>query len=98
MDLWFAGHERHEEANLAELRREEQRLRTAALEAMFQVELITTDPRLVEAGSQALNAIDRMNRSDTRDQLDQERTASRSLLYGFVSASKPHVADPGHSG
>ncbi|MFF8632475.1 hypothetical protein [Streptomyces werraensis] len=91
MDLWFARHEHREVSSVAELRREEQRLRAAALEAMFRAELITTDPRLEEMGRQALAAIDRMNRAGTRDQLDQERATSRTLIYEFVSASKPHM-------
>ncbi|MFJ5308161.1 hypothetical protein [Streptomyces sp. NPDC088350] len=64
-----------------------------ALEAMFRVELLTDEPGLVAASRQALMSIDRIDRVDTRPQLDQERASSRTLIYAFVTASKPHVSD-----
>ncbi|WP_030935430.1 hypothetical protein [Streptomyces sp. NRRL S-646] len=94
MDLWFARRDRLPESELRDLRREEQALRAAALEAMFRVELLTEEPGPVEAGRQALESIDRINRAGTRAELDQERTTSRTLLYAFVTSSKPHVAPP----
>lgn len=92
LDLWFAKHEQQAESDLRGLRREEQRLRAAALEAMFRVELLTDEPGLVAASRHALKSIDRINRAETRTELDQEREASRTRLYDFVTSSKPHVS------
>ncbi|GAA2656745.1 hypothetical protein GCM10010400_12330 [Streptomyces aculeolatus] len=95
MDLWFAMHVHHAESELLEMRREAQRLRAAALEAMFRVQLLTEASDVVEAARRAVRAIDQIDRAETRTELDQERVTSRTLVYNFISTAKPHTAVPG---
>ncbi|MEV4391089.1 hypothetical protein [Nonomuraea sp. NPDC049607] len=92
MDLWFARQESPEQSSWIELRREEQRLRSAALEALYRMELLTDDEQLIAKGWDALGAVDRMNDLESRDELDRQRAASRALITDFIRASKPFVS------
>ncbi|MEV0379949.1 hypothetical protein [Nonomuraea sp. NPDC050643] len=93
MDLWFTRHDHPDRPDLVELRREEQRLRSAALEALFRVELLTDDETLIDKGRAALSAIDGMDCTDQSAQMSQARSASRALIYDFIRAAKPFVRD-----
>lgn len=92
MDHWFAQHVHSATTDLADMRRESQRLRALALEAYFRVQLLTDAPEVVEAARQALRAIDRIDQDGSRERLDQDRLASRSLIYEFVNTAKTQVA------
>ncbi|MGW0811580.1 hypothetical protein [Nonomuraea sp. NPDC002799] len=92
MDLWFTRHDNPGQSNWIELRREEQRLRSAALESLFRMELLTDDEQLIAKGWEALSAVDRMDQLDSREQLDEQRATSRALISTFIRASKPFVA------
>ncbi|MFD3477404.1 hypothetical protein [Streptomyces sp. NPDC058695] len=93
MDHWFARVDGRmsEQTDLHDLRREAQRLRAVAMEAMFRAELLTNSTALDALGRQALKAVDRIPSAETRGELDQERDASRSLIYEFVAASRRHI-------
>lgn len=93
MDHWFARHDGRpmEEESLHEMRRETQRLRTAAMEAMFRAELLTHSPALEALGRQALKAIDRIAETQSREELEPARAASRSAIYEFVATSRLHI-------
>lgn len=93
LDYWFAKHA----GRLAEgetvhgLRREAQRLRTTALEAMFRAEMLSPSAALDAQGRDTLRAIDRISGTDDRDALKPVRDASRAAIYDFASASRRHI-------
>ncbi|WP_237720315.1 hypothetical protein [Streptomyces xiaopingdaonensis] len=60
MDHWFARNDDRgaTPAEIHEMRREAQRLRATAMEAMFRAELLTDSPHLAETGRRALKAVD----------------------------------------
>ncbi|WP_210591107.1 hypothetical protein [Streptomyces sp. GESEQ-35] len=93
MDYWFAKHDGRAvgEESIHELRREAQRLRAAAMEAMFRAELLTDSVELDELGRRALKAVDRIPGAQLRDELDPVREESRSLIYEFIAASRRHI-------
>ncbi|MEV0321055.1 hypothetical protein ACIBKX_17770 [Streptomyces sp. NPDC050658] len=93
MDYWFGRHDGRvrEEAELHELRRESQRLRAVAMEAMFRAELLTDAPNLAALGRDALKAVDDMPTAETRNELQGVRETSRTLIYGFIEASRSHI-------
>lgn len=93
MDYWFAKYAGRltEGESLHEVQREAQRLRAAALQAMFRAELLTPSATLDALGRQALKAIDRIREAHSRDELEPARDASRSAIYEFVAASRQHI-------
>ncbi|MEO3765234.1 hypothetical protein [Streptomyces sp. B5E4] len=91
LDLWFVKHVHGAESDVPEMRREAQRLRAAALEAMFRVQLVTEAADVVEAGRQAMRAIDRLSKAESRPELDRARDASRTLIYDFISTARPRA-------
>ncbi|MEV7387568.1 MULTISPECIES: hypothetical protein [unclassified Streptomyces] len=93
MDYWFAKNDGRSvaEESLHELRREAQRLRAAAMEAMFRSELLTHSAQLDELGRQALKSVDRISDARSRADLGPARETSRALIYDFVAASRVHV-------
>ncbi|MFJ9033930.1 hypothetical protein ACIRQP_36715 [Streptomyces sp. NPDC102274] len=93
MDHWFARHDGRvaDASEVHELRREAQRLRAVAMEAMFRAELLTNSPALHAVGRQALKAVDRIPSAESRSELDQVRDVSRTLIYDFMAASRPYV-------
>ncbi|MGH4027922.1 hypothetical protein ACQB60_03160 [Actinomycetota bacterium Odt1-20B] len=93
VDYWFARHGGRvsEESELHEMRREAQRLRAAAMEAMFRAELLTDSAALHTMGRRALEAISRIATAETRDELAREREVSRTLIYEFIGASRAHI-------
>ncbi|MBO1333196.1 hypothetical protein [Streptomyces sp. VRA16 Mangrove soil] len=96
LDRWFRRLEERsaDPADVHELRREAQRLRAAAIEAMFRVELLTDAPGLIAKARGAFAAVDDLSRTDDRNELAAARAASRNLLYEFIAASRPHVRHP----
>ncbi|WP_151771262.1 hypothetical protein [Streptomyces abyssomicinicus] len=95
MDHWFAdrGHDGRvaSETEIHELRREAQRLRAAAMEAMFRAELLTDSPELASLGREALKAADGIDRAASRAELDRARDESRRLIYGFIADARSHI-------
>ncbi|GAA3866826.1 hypothetical protein GCM10022227_25360 [Streptomyces sedi] len=98
LDLWFARHaDRLGEGETPHaLRRETQRLRTAALEAMFRSELLSEGAELEDVGREALKEIDRIAETGSRDELEAARRVSRAGIYEYVRVSRGHV--PGLGG
>ncbi|SOD63034.1 hypothetical protein SAMN06297387_108197 [Streptomyces zhaozhouensis] len=96
LDQWFARHEGRGGEEAQELRRETQRLRTAAMEAMFRAELLTDAADLEDLARKALKEIDRIPTARSREELKGARDVSRSAIYAFVAASRRHV--PGLGG
>ncbi|MYT70787.1 MULTISPECIES: hypothetical protein [unclassified Streptomyces] len=96
MDYWYPRHDGRTDdpADLHELRREAQRLRAGAMEAMFRVELLTDAPALPALARRAMDAVDRIPRAGDRDELEIARNASRTLIHEFIAASRPHVQLP----
>ncbi|MGJ7878074.1 hypothetical protein [Streptomyces rochei] len=94
MDYWFAKHDGRpiEEESIRGLRREAQRLRAVAMEAMFRSELLTHSTQLDTLGRRSLKAIDRITGARSRDELDSVREESRSSIYEFVAASRQHIS------
>ncbi|MFF0505932.1 hypothetical protein ACFYUH_20340 [Streptomyces fimicarius] len=93
MDYWFAKHDGRsmEQESLHEMRREVQRLRTAAMETMFRAELLTHSTELEAQGRQALKTIDRIPDAQSREALEPIRTASRTVIYEFIGASRRYI-------
>ncbi|MCQ4210281.1 hypothetical protein [Streptomyces longispororuber] len=93
LDRWFArqADRANDPADPHELRREAQRLRAAAMEALFRVELLTDAPSLIALGREALDAVDGIPRAADRTELAGARHASRTLMHDFVAASRRHV-------
>ncbi|MER8071145.1 hypothetical protein ABTZ59_22910 [Streptomyces sp. NPDC094034] len=78
-------------SDVHELRREAQRLRAVAMEAMFRAELLTNSSALHAVGRQAFKAADRISNAESRSELDQVREVSRTLIYDFMAASRAYV-------
>ncbi|MFF3494862.1 hypothetical protein ACFYWS_26350 [Streptomyces sp. NPDC002795] len=93
LDRWFPTHVDRpgETVDVHELRREAQRLRTAAMEAMFRVDLLTADPALTTLAREAMASVDRIMTADDREELRLVRDESRGLIHDFIAASRPHV-------
>ncbi|MFD7293144.1 hypothetical protein ACFV9W_07615 [Streptomyces sp. NPDC059897] len=93
LDRWFPEHVDRpgETADVHELRREAQRLRTAAMEAMFRVELLTEAPALTALAREAMASVDRVLTAGDREELRVVRDESRGLIHQFIAASRPHV-------
>ncbi|MGY0486857.1 hypothetical protein [Streptomyces sp. WG-D5] len=93
LDRWFPEHVDRpgETVDVHELRREAQRLRTAAMEAMFRVELLTEDPPLTTLAREAMESVDRIVTAGDREELRVVRNESRTLIHHFIAASRPHV-------
>ncbi|WP_372347333.1 hypothetical protein [Streptomyces sp. KL116D] len=93
LDYWFPLHDDRSDdtADLHELRREAQRLRAAAMEALFRVELLTDDAALIAQGREALGAVARIPTATDRDALQTVRHTSRAGIQDFIAASRRHV-------
>ncbi|MEB8342754.1 hypothetical protein [Streptomyces endophyticus] len=93
LDRWFPEHVDRpgETADVHELRREAYRLRAAAMEAMFRVELLTESPPLTALAQDAMASVDRITTADDREELRVIRDESRGLMHEFIAASRPHV-------
>ncbi|MET8471020.1 hypothetical protein ABZY90_07110 [Streptomyces sp. NPDC006422] len=93
LDYWFPRHDRRpdDSTGVHELRREAQRLRAVAMEALFRVELLTDAPALVTLGREALEAVATITTAADREELAGLRERSRTLIHDFVTASRPHV-------
>jgi hypothetical protein len=96
MDYWFARHDGRpiEEKSIHELLREAQRLRAAAMEAMFRTELLTHSAELDALGRRALKAVDGIPGAQSQNELAPLREASRSVIYEFIAASRRHIPGP----
>lgn len=94
LDYWFRRHDGRtdDSTGVHELRREAQRLRAAAMEALFRVELLTDAPALTALGREALEAVERIPTAGDRDELAGLRETSRTLIHDFIAASRPHVS------
>ncbi|MZD06581.1 hypothetical protein GTW43_15970 [Streptomyces sp. SID5785] len=102
MDYWFARERGRlaEGETLHEVRREAQRLRATALEAMFRAEMLTPSPALDAAGRDALRAVDRISSASDQDELQPAREDSRTAIYHLAAASRRHIpglTDPGNT-
>ncbi|WP_237773397.1 MULTISPECIES: hypothetical protein [Streptomyces] len=90
VDRWFsrAGN-RTEESEETRFRSYE--LRSEAQEALFRVQLLTTDDALVRLAAQTLDQVADVHRTDDRAELGERRRVSRDAINSFVSEAKRHV-------
>ncbi|WP_019546930.1 hypothetical protein [Streptomyces sulphureus] len=100
MDHWFARNDDRgaTDAELHEMRREAQRLRATAMEAMFRAELLTASHHLAETGRRALKAVDALGSDTERSHLAELRTVSREAVYEYVAVARVHVPGVGEEG
>lgn len=91
LDHCFARRDDRPADECLTLRRELFQRRTAAQEAMFRVELLSDDADLIEAARHALSAVARVYYA-VPDDLDEQRTMSRTAVYDFIEASKKQLA------
>jgi hypothetical protein len=91
MDRWYAIHERREGVDPEAIRYETYRLRTAALEALFHVQLVTESKELLDLGQRALDNVDRLVANLSADEYKSIRDTSRTDIFSFVEAARKHV-------
>ncbi|MEU5594404.1 hypothetical protein [Streptomyces sp. NPDC020298] len=66
-------------------------LRSEAQEALFRVQMLTSDEALVERAWPALWRIDEVHRAPDRGELDARRDVTRALVNQFVGAAKERL-------
>lgn len=91
MDRWFAIHNEPKGADTESLRYETYRLRTAAREALFRVQLVTESKELIALGQRAIDNVDRLTVDLPREEFKSLRDVSRDDIFGFVEAAREHV-------
>ncbi|MFC4627239.1 hypothetical protein ACFO6V_03270 [Promicromonospora alba] len=91
IDRWYAVHEGRQHADPDAIRYETYRLRTAALEAMFRVQLVTESRQLIDLGQQAIDSVDRLNLRIPAEEFKDARDVSRQHIFDFVEAARKHV-------
>ena len=91
MDRWFAAHDERKSVDPESLRYETYRLRTAALEALFRVQLVTESKELLDLGQRAIDNVDRLVLNLSEDEFKSVRDTSRTDIFSFVDAARKHV-------
>lgn len=91
MDRWFATHDERKSADPESLRYETYRLRTAALEALFRVQLVTESKELLDLGQRAIDNVDRLVLNLSAEEFKSIRDTSRSDIFQFVETARKHV-------
>jgi hypothetical protein len=91
IDRWYATHEEGRNADPDAIRYETYRLRTAALEAMFRVQLVTESQPLIELAQQAIDTVDHLNLRIPAEDFKKARDRSRQGIFDFVEAARKHV-------
>ncbi|MFF8645179.1 hypothetical protein [Streptomyces sp. NPDC015345] len=93
IDRWFSRHENRTPAgqDSEESRFRSYEMRSQAQEALFRVQLLTSDEALVRQAWEALDTVAEVHRTDDRDDLAERRRASRDAINSFVAAARRHV-------
>ncbi|WP_275003416.1 hypothetical protein [Promicromonospora iranensis] len=91
IDRWYAAHEERQSADPDAIRYETYRLRTAALEAMFRVQLVTESPQLIGLAQQAIDSVDLLTLRTPAEDFKDARDVSRQAIFDFVEAARTHV-------
>ncbi len=90
VDRWFSRHEnRPDDGEEARFRSYE--MRSEAQEALFRVQLLTSDAELVRLAWETLDQVADVHRADDRDGLAERRRVSRDAINAFVAAAQRHV-------
>lgn len=90
VDRWFSRAEnRHEESEESRFRSYE--MRSEAQEALFRVQLLTSDDELVRLAWETLDHVADVHRADDRDELAERRRVSRDAINSFVATAKRHT-------
>ncbi|MGV9882391.1 hypothetical protein [Streptomyces sp. NPDC003006] len=90
VDRWFSRHgDRVEEGEESRFRSYE--MRSEAQEALFRVQLLTSEDALVQLAWETLDKVADVHRTDDRDGLAERRRISREAINSFVAAAKRHV-------
>jgi len=91
IDRWYAAHEERRNADPDAIRYETYRLRTATLEAMFRVQLVTESQQLIGLAQQAIDSVDRLTLRIPAEEFKDARDVSRQDIFSFVEAARKHV-------
>ncbi|MFE0174228.1 hypothetical protein ACFWZ2_18080 [Streptomyces sp. NPDC059002] len=90
VDRWFRREENRIDES-EEARFQSYELRSEAQEALFRVQLLTTDDALVQQAREALDHVADVHKALDRDEFTQRREVSRDAINSFVTAAKGHV-------
>ncbi|MGA4849564.1 hypothetical protein ACOBQB_26135 [Streptomyces sp. G5(2025)] len=90
MDRWFSRHENRVEDS-EESRFRSYEMRSEAQEALFRVQLLTSDDDLARQAWATLDMVSDLHRAEDRDDLAERRRVSRDAINAFVAAAKRHV-------
>jgi hypothetical protein len=91
IDRWYAVHEERGSVDPDAIRYETYRLRTAALEAMFRVQLVTGSPQLIGLAQHAIDSVDLLTLRTPAEDFKDARDVSRQAIFDFVEAARTHV-------
>ncbi|MBW5425051.1 hypothetical protein GKQ77_26415 [Streptomyces sp. BG9H] len=90
VDRWFSRHENRPDDG-AEARFRSYEMRSEAQEALFRVQLLTSDDELVRLAWETLDHVSEVHQTDDRDDLAERRRISRDAINTFVATAKRHV-------
>ncbi|MEU7647422.1 MULTISPECIES: hypothetical protein [Streptomyces] len=90
VDRWFSREENRAEDS-EESRFRSYEMRSEAQQALFRVQLLTSDDALVRQAWETLDHVSDVHRADDRDGLAERRRVSRDAINAFVAAAKRHV-------
>ncbi|MFM9446116.1 hypothetical protein [Streptomyces acidiscabies] len=85
LDRWFRLHEDNEPEESRRARLEGYALRTTVQEALFRVQMLTSDEALVARAREALELIDQLHRAPDRADLETRRDITRAAVTAFVT-------------
>ncbi|QNP72044.1 hypothetical protein IAG44_23250 [Streptomyces roseirectus] len=88
VDRWFREHEDGPGEEVTAARMNGYELRSVVQEALFRVQMVAPDDKLVELAREALHHIDQLHKAPDRDEMDARRDSTRARITGFVSAAK----------
>lgn len=88
---WYCEHENRPEDEIRQTRLTAYDLRSVAREALFRARSLTPGEALMRHAWEALQRIDEVHRAADRDELDQRRTVTRTLVYRFVTGARKEL-------
>ncbi|WP_329564094.1 hypothetical protein [Kitasatospora sp. NBC_01266] len=91
MHHWFCVHEQEDADLEAELRHRSFELRSETQHALFQLQLITHDPALVELAARVFHQVGKIDRAPDRADVVRRRDETQALIDEFVTAARAQV-------
>ncbi|WP_035840653.1 hypothetical protein [Kitasatospora azatica] len=88
---WFCLHDGQDAGDEVELRKLSFELRSSTQHALFQVQLVTEEPTLLDAATEAFRAVGKIDRAKELPDLIARRDATRELIDTFVATARVHV-------